>query len=454
MMEGTLLQAAQIMRGVLHGLDGHFSGLSTDTRTVRSGELFFALQGPNFDGRQFVPVAADKNAAAAVVNTKTGSAIAQIVVDDSRLALGRLAADWRRRMPATVVGITGSNGKTTLKELVTSCLSMSASTLATEGNLNNDIGVPTMLSRIAGSHRFAVIEMGANHVGEIAYLAGITAADIVAITNAGPAHLEGFGSIEGVARAKGEILENVVRPAIAVLNADDKYFDYWRSRVTDTDVITFGLGENAMVRASDISPSDFGSRFVLHLKGESTPVTLRLAGRHNVVNACAAAAIASGLGLSLAMIRQGLEAVQPVSGRLQPIKTPAGYVIYNDSYNANPQSVIAAANFLAGQGGDTCLVLGDMGELGARSPELHAAVGNAAKQLGIKRLFATGVLSQHTVGAFGEGGQWFSSVAELVDELRNVLTPECRVLVKGSRSARMERVVDALHPPAAATGAH
>ncbi len=454
MTEGTLSQAARIMQGSLHGRDGHFSGISTDTRTIRAGELFFALQGPNFDGNQFVGVAADKNAAAAVVNARTASAITQIVVKDSRFALGQLAADWRRRMPVTVVGITGSNGKTTLKELVTSCLSQSGSTLATQGNLNNDIGVPTILSRISASHRFAVIEMGANHAGEIAYLAGITAADVVAITNAGPAHLEGFGSIEGVARAKGEILDNPVRPAIAVLNADDKYFEYWLSRVTDTQVITFGLGESAMVRASEVRPSDFGSQFVLHLKGVSVPVTLRLAGRHNVVNACAAAAIASGLGLSAAVIGKGLEAVQPVNGRLQPLTTQAGYVIYNDSYNANPQSVIAAANFLAGQEGDTWLVLGDMGELGARAPELHASVGKAAKQLGIKRLFATGALSQHTVAAFGEGGQWFSSVAELVDELRNLLTPACRVLVKGSRSARMERVVDALHPPATVKGAH
>lgn len=452
MMEGTLSQAARVMQGTLHGRDGRFSGISTDTRTIQSGELFFALQGPNFDGNQFTGVAADKQAAAAVVNARSGVAIAQIVVDDARLALGRLAADWRRRMPATIVGITGSNGKTTLKELVTSCLSQSASTLATRGNLNNDIGVPTMLSQLSTGHRYAVIEMGANHAGEIAYLAGIAAADVVAITNAGPAHLEGFGSIEGVARAKGEILDNPVRPAIAVLNADDKYFEYWASRVADTDVITFGLGDSAMVRASNIEATDFGSRFVLHVKGELIAVTLRLAGRHNVANACAAAAIANGLGLSAAMIQAGLEAVQPVSGRLQPITAAGGFVIYNDSYNANPQSVIAAANFLASQGGDTCLVLGDMGELGARSADLHTAVGHAAKELGIHRLFATGALSKHTVAAFGEGGQWFGSAAELVDELRKVLTPECRVLVKGSRSARMERVVDALHPQAAATG--
>lgn len=453
-MEGTLSQAALVMEGTLHGRDGRFGGISTDTRTLEAGALFFALQGPNFDANQFVGVAADKQAAAAVVNARNEAEIAQIVVDDTRLALGRLAADWRRRMPATVIGITGSNGKTTLKELVTSCLSRCASTLATRGNLNNDIGVPTMLSQLDPEHRYAVIEMGANHAGEIAYLAQITAADVVAITNAGPAHLEGFGSIEGVAKAKGEILDNPLRPAIAVLNADDKYFEYWRSRAADTEVITFGLGDSAMVRAGNIEATDFGSRFVLHVKGEAVPVTLRLAGRHNVVNACAAAAIASGLGLSAGIIQAGLEAVQPVSGRLQPVTTAAGYVLYNDSYNANPQSVIAAANFLASQGGDTCLVLGDMGELGARAAELHAAVGSAAKDLGIHRLFATGALSKHTVAAFGAGGHWYASAAELVDELRKILTPECRVLVKGSRSARMERVVDALHPGPAATGAH
>jgi UDP-N-acetylmuramoyl-tripeptide--D-alanyl-D-alanine ligase len=454
MMEGTLSQAAQIIQGNLRGPDGKFSGISTDTRTIRAGELFFALQGPNFDGNRFVGVAAEKRAAAAVINAQTDPAFVQIVVDDSRLALGRLAADWRKKMPVTVVGITGSNGKTTLKDLVTSCLSQFASTLATQGNLNNDIGVPTMLSRISPSHRFAVIEMGANHAGEIAYLADITCADVVAITNAGPAHLEGFGSIDGVAKAKGEILDNPRRPAIAVLNADDNYFDYWHSRVTDTEVVTFGLGANAMVRASAIEPRDCGSHFVLHLKGEEIPIALQLAGRHNVINACAAAAIAGGLGLTGAMIRQGLESVRPVSGRLQPVTTPAGYVIYNDSYNANPRSVMAAAEFLAEQGGDTCLVLGDMGELGPASQELHAAVGKAAKEFGVKRLLATGAQSRNTVAAFGDGGQWFDSVDELTDELRKVLTAESRVLIKGSRSARMERVVDALHPTAESAGAH
>ncbi|MDH4315171.1 MAG: UDP-N-acetylmuramoyl-tripeptide--D-alanyl-D-alanine ligase [Gammaproteobacteria bacterium] len=454
MMEGTLAVAAQIMQGELHGENCAFRGISTDSRTIRSGELFFALQGPNFDGNRFVSTAADKAAAGAVVNTKVDCGIAQLIVDDTKLALGRLAASWRRSMQVKVVGITGSNGKTTLKELVTSCLSQSASTLATQGNLNNDIGVPTMLSRLCSEHRFAVIEMGANHAGEIAYLSELTEADVVAITNAGPAHLEGFGSVEGVAKAKGEILDNPVRPSFAVLNADDSYFGYWLSRTSDVDVISFGIDSEAMVHATGVESGPDGSHFTLHIRDDSVIVALPLAGRHNVRNACAAAAIAMALDLPLSLIKKGLESVRPVSGRLQPIKTAAGYIIYNDSYNANPQSVIAAASFLADQGGDTILVLGDMGELGAESPALHADVGRAARQLGVRRLLATGPLSQNTVKEFGAGSQWFESIEELINVLQSLPAPGSRILVKGSRSARMERVVEALQASTATAGAH
>jgi UDP-N-acetylmuramoyl-tripeptide--D-alanyl-D-alanine ligase len=454
MIEGGLARAAQTMQGVLHGGDRAFSGISTDTRTIRAGELFFALQGPNFDGNRFVGIAREQNAAGAVVDRVTESAIAQIVVDNPRLALGRLAAEWRRSLPVTVIGITGSNGKTTLKELVTSCLSLSSRTLATEGNLNNDIGVPTMLARLSIEHRFAVIELGANHAGEIAYLATLANADVVAITNAGPAHLEGFGSVQGVAKAKGEILENAVRPAFAILNADDEFFDYWLSKTADIEVISFAIEADAMVRARSIESAGNVSRFRLDLGQESISVSLPLAGRHNVANACAAAAIAMALGLPAAVIQQGLESARPVGGRLQPIRTPAGYVIYNDSYNANPQSVIAAARFLAEQGGDTWLVLGDMGELGPDSAAMHGNIGREACQLGVRRLLATGTLSRHTVTAFGAGAQWFESVDSLIDALQQALTRDSRVLVKGSRASRMERVVDALHAPTAASGAH
>lgn len=444
MINGTLAHAAKIVRGTLRGADRDFHGISTDSRTVCTGELFFALQGPNFDGNQFASVAAGKNASGSVVSKTVESRGAQILVEDSRRALGQLAADWRRKMPATMVGITGSNGKTTLKELVTSCLSQVASTLATQGNLNNDIGVPTMLARLSAEHRYAVIEMGANHAGEIAWLAEITEADVVVITNAGPAHLEGFGSIQGVAKAKGEILETPRRPSAAILNADDEYFEYWSSKVTDIDVISFGLDSDATVRASDIEVTRAGSRFNLHIQNDVVTVNLPLAGRHNVGNACAAAAVATALELSPAMILRGLESAQPVSGRLQPMQSSAGYIVYNDSYNANPQSVMAAAKMLAGHGSDAWLVLGDMGELGVDAVALHSNVGRDAKDLGIRQLFATGELSKHTVSAFGDGARWFGSVEQLVVELQSALTPGSTVLVKGSRSAKMERVVQAL----------
>jgi UDP-N-acetylmuramoyl-tripeptide--D-alanyl-D-alanine ligase len=454
MIEGTLAEAAKTMRGALCGDDGRFLGVSTDTRTIRAGELFFALQGPNFDGNHFVGIATDRNAAAAVVNRAVESRISRIEVDDTRLALGRLASDWRRKMHARVVGITGSNGKTTLKELVTNCLSQTGRTLATQGNLNNDIGVPTMLSRLAPEHRFAVIEMGANHIGEIAYLAALAHPEVVVITNAGPAHLEGFGSIDTVARAKGEILENPIRPSFAVLNADDKYFSYWCGLVRDLEVLSFGVDSDADIRATKIVSSANGSSFTLKVRGESASIALPLAGRHNVANACAAAAAATALGLPVDLIKVGLESARPVSGRLQPIKAASGYIIYNDSYNANPQSVIAAADFLAGQGGDTWLVLGDMAELGADAAILHADVGRAAQQLGVAHFLATGTLAKHAVKAFGEGGLWFESVDALIGELRHVLTEESRVLVKGSRSARMERVVDALQGTVETAGVH
>ena len=282
------------MRGVLHGEDRDFAGISTDTRSLRDGELFFALQGPNFDGHDFVAVARRNGAAGAVVTQVTNDDIAQITVDDATAALGRFGAAWRDAHDITVVGITGSNGKTTLKELIASCLGRVAPTLATQGNLNNHIGVPLMLARINETHRFAVLEMGANHAGEIAYLTTLASPDVVVITNAGEAHLDGFGSREGSAHAKGEILQNERRPKAAVLNADDTYFDYWRSLVSDVRAVSFGFSDFADVRADAIAAGATGSEFTLHFGGKSTPVSLPLAGVHNVRNACAAAAACAG----------------------------------------------------------------------------------------------------------------------------------------------------------------
>ena len=271
----TLAIAADFMHGQLHGADHPFDGVSTDTRSLQEGELFVALQGPNFDGCDYVGQARDKGAAGAVVPALVDEELPQIAVEDSKHALGLLGAAWRQQLSPVVVGITGSNGKTTLKELTAACLATAAPTVATHGNLNNDIGMPLMLTRIEEHHRFAVLEMGANHAGEIAYLTALARPDIVAITNAGAAHLEGFGSLDGVARAKGEILCGETRPKVAVLNADDHYFDYWSALVEDTQLITFGIDGDADVRASNIEAEAGSSSFGLHMPGGEIDVVLR-----------------------------------------------------------------------------------------------------------------------------------------------------------------------------------
>ena len=444
-MNMTLVSAAQAMNGVLQGSDSLFDGVSTDTRTLRSGELFFALQGPNFDGEKFVKQAREKGAAAAVVATTVENDISQIEVDDTRLALGRLGAAWRQQQSARVIGITGSNGKTTLKELTAACLSQVASTLATEGNFNNDIGMPLMLLKIDAAHEYAVLELGANHAGEIAYLASLAQPNIVVITNAAAAHLEGFGSIEGVAQAKGEILCGDVRPDFAILNADDEFFDTWSSLARDVNVLSFGLDETADVRAEKIETESDRTRFVLIVPEGAIAVNLPLVGIHNVRNACAAAAIATALGMSAEKIATALESVSPIVGRLQALEGINGVTLYDDTYNANPLSVTAAAEFVANLPGEGWLVLGDMGELGSDEQSLHEDVGSVARSVGVDRLFAIGELSRNTVSAFGENASWHESVESLVAAISNEIADETaadiNICIKGSRFMRMERVV-------------
>ncbi len=443
----TLSSAADCMNGVLRGNDHGFAGVSTDTRTLRDGELFFALQGPNFNGCDYLTTAKANGAAGAVVPAFMDEEISQIKVDDTRKALGRFGAMWRQQHDVTVIGITGTNGKTTLKELIRACLSQQAPTLATQGNLNNDIGMPMMLARIEDQHRFAVFEMGANHAGEIAYLAALASPDVVVITNAAAAHLEGFGSVDGVAHAKGEILQNARRPGAAVLNADDQYFEYWASLVEDVDAVSFGLSASADVYADEIVTDIEQSTFHLHLPTADVTVCLPLAGIHNVRNACAAAAVAHTLGIDAQQIKTAFESVSPVAGRLQPLGAVSGATLFDDSYNANPLSVIAAAEFLSRLSGESWLVLGDMMELGDNAAALHREVGQTARACGVDRLFALGDLSRNTVEGFGEHASWYGSIDALVDELSDTLSDSVNVLVKGSRSMRMERVVDALRDP-------
>lgn len=444
-----LATAADSMQGKLHGADHPFNGVSTDTRTLRRGELFIALQGPNFDGCDYVSQARDKGAAGAVVPTLVDADISQIAVDDSKRALGDLGAAWRRQLSPIVVGVTGSNGKTTLKELTAACLATTAPTLATHGNLNNDIGMPLMLTRIEERHRFAVLEMGANHAGEIAYLTALAKPDIVVITNAAEAHLEGFGSLDGVARAKGEILCGESRPKVAILNADDHYFGYWSTLVEDTQLITFGIDADADVRAHNIETEAGRSSFDLHLPVGDIDINLPLSGRHNVRNACAAAAIAVAVGIDVADIKSALESVQPVEGRLRRLAGTGGATIYDDSYNANPLSVVAAAEFLASLPGNNLLVLGDMGELGDDAARLHAETGSQVRAAGISRLLATGDLSRNTVEGFGDGASWHADIDELAARVESELDADTNVLVKGSRFMQMERVVAALLDPQA-----
>ena len=442
-MIDSLTDAAECMSGALHGEDLPFHGISTDTRTIGDGQLFFALQGPNFDGHEYVGKAKANGAVGAVVSRLVEDDIAQITVDDTKLALGRFGAAWRKSKKVRVVGITGSNGKTTLKELVAACLSSSAPTLATAGNLNNDIGMPLMLARIEDEHEYAVLEMGANHAGEIAYLASLANPDVVVITNAGAAHLEGFGSIEGVAHAKGEILEGSDRPDVAILNADDDYYEYWAPLVEDIDSLSFGYAASADVRADDIESSATGSCFRLHLPDAAVTVSLPLPGEHNVRNACAAAAVAFALGMNGEQIRLALQSAVPVNGRLQPLAGINGCTLFDDSYNANPLSAVAAAEFLSSLDGTSWLVLADMKELGDDAKELHREVGASARASGIDRLFALGDLSRYCAEGFGEGAHWYPNIEALLNAVSEA-DDSVNVLVKGSRSMRMERVVDAL----------
>ena len=443
MIEGSLTSVAETLGGRLAGSDARYRGVSIDTRTLADGQLFFALRGPNFDGARFLPQAVERGAAGAVVAAAEDAPLAQIIVDDPRRALGQLGRAWRESLPVTVIGVTGSNGKTTVKELLASCLSPTAATLATDGNLNNDLGVPLMLARLSAAHRYAVLEMGANHAGEIAYLVSLARPSIVLLNNAGPAHLEGFGSLDGVARAKGEILRGEPRPATAILNADDRYFELWCGYAADIEVLSFGLGENADVRVTGLVEDGEGSRFRLRLPDAEIDVRLPLAGAHNAVNAAAAAAAAHAAGLDAAQIEAGLCSVRPVGGRLEPLAGARGVQLYDDSYNANPASVAAAARYLAARPGRAFFVLGDMGELGPEAADLHASVGSEIRAAGGERLFAGGELSRHAAEAFGDGASWYASVDELIASLENELGAGVNVLVKGSRSMRMERVVEA-----------
>lgn len=451
MSMGTLSGVAADVGGRLEGPDRTFDSVSTDTRTIGPGQLFFALRGERFDAGEFVADAADKGAAGAVVERIAKIDLSQVEVGDSRLALGALARKWRQHFDIPVIGITGSNGKTTVRALTAAIMREALKDFgddvvhATRGNLNNDIGMPLTLLGLRDHHQAAVIEMGANHPGEIAVLADIAAVNVAVITNAARAHLEGFGTIEEVARTKGELLDSLGASDTAVLNRDDLFFEQWSEQIGDARLQSFGLDPEADFRAEDIDLVDQDGQpafeFRLVAPAGETRVVLPLAGRHNVANALAAAAAAVSAGASLEHIRAGLAASDNVPGRLRAFRSRKGAMIYDDSYNANPDSVTAAIAFLEGLDGEPWLVLGDMGELGPDAASLHRGMGELARDAGIRGLFCVGELSREAATGFGNGARWFETLEELEEALQAELHPGRNVLIKGSRFMGLDRIV-------------
>ena len=452
-MKMQLNACAKAVNGQLVGDDVLITSVSIDTRAIVPGQLYIAIKGQNFDGNQFVDQAQQSGAVAAIVERGVETPLPHITVDNTRLALAEIACAWRRSLSQgdnslSVVGITGSNGKTTVKEMVAAILAVNESVLYTQGNLNNDIGVPLTLLRLDESHRYAVIEMGANHAEEIRYTSQYAQADVVVITNAGAAHLEGFGSLDGVAKAKGEIIETLKADGIVIINKDDVYFRYWQSVAGKRTVSSFGLSANADVSAqkvrAGISQNHFLTTFELVTKQGVVEINLSLAGQHNVVNALAATAASLALGVDIKQIKQGLESLKPVTGRMQPLVGRIGNIIIDDTYNANSASLKAGLDVLSQLDGKPWLVLGAFGELGPQSAQIHEDMAEMIKLSGVERLFAVGADAKKMVEAFGLGADFYEDQEVLIAELKKQIKGDETILIKGSRARRMENVAAAL----------
>ena len=438
------------MNGALQGDNTSFAGVSTDSRKINRGELFIALRGDVFDGHGFIATAKERGAVAAVVDAAGAASLQEcglslLAVADTRLALGALAAAWRSRFSLPVIAVTGSNGKTTTKEMIASILKSAYgdAVLVTQGNFNNDIGLPLTLLNLDASHRAAIIEMGMNHPGEIAYLARIARPSVALVTNAQRAHLEGMGTIEMIATEKGSVFVELDPQGVAVFLADDQWAALWRKQCADRRIMNYSFEH----------PADVTGRYLTHglenqleisVGGEQIEVSLALPGAHNARNALGAATVAVAAGIPLLAVRDGLNTFEGIKGRLQRRPGLNGAVLLDDTYNANPDSVRAGIDVLAATVGKKVLVLGDMGEIGDMTGQFHDEVGGYAKSQGIDLLLALGESSALAVHNFGSGGQHFKKVESLIDALSSELTPETTVLIKGSRFMRMERVSDAV----------
>ncbi len=442
--------AAKAMNGTLNGDNATFVGVSTDSRKIGPGQLFIALRGDSFDGHDFVATAKERGAVAAVIDLAAPKSLQEIglpllVVEDTRLALGALAAVWRSRFSLPVIAVTGSNGKTTTKEMIASILhsAYGDAVLATQGNLNNDIGLPLTMLNLDASHRAAIIEMGMNHPGEIAYLAQIARPTVALVTNAQRAHLEGMGTIDMIASEKGSVFVELEAQGVAVFNADDQWADLWRKQCGGKRVMNYAFDRPAEVTGHYVAHG-LENRLEILVGGERGEVSLALPGAHNARNALGAATAALAAGIPLAAVCAGLTAFKGVKGRLQRRTGVLGAVVLDDTYNANPDSVRAGIDVLAATVGKKILVLGDMGEIGDMTGQFHDEVGGYAKSQGIDLLLAFGEHSALAAHNFGAGGQHFKKIESLIEALSSEMTPEATVLIKGSRFMRMERVSDAV----------
>jgi UDP-N-acetylmuramoyl-tripeptide--D-alanyl-D-alanine ligase len=440
-----LSEVAHILGAQFSGQDSKFTSINTDSRVLQVGELFIAIKGEHFNGHEFINQAKALGAVAAIVSEKVVTDLPTLLVSDTRLALGNLAAHLRSQKPIPLFAITGSCGKTTTKTMLASILSQRGSILANQGTFNNDIGVPVTLLQQKPEHEYAVIEMGANHFGEIAYLTNIARPNVASVINVGAVHLEGFGDLTGVSRAKGEIFQGLVPDGVAIINIDETYAEYFFSLVGNRRIITFGFKPTADIWGEAITLDEKGRpSFLLHVRGENCTVKLPTVGIHNVSNALAAAAMAYVAETDIETIKQGLEDMQPVAKRMIWRQGHNGIQIIDDSYNANPNATLAALEVLAKMPGEKIFVFGGMAELGQHAEQEHVRVGQLAREIGIQQLYATGAYSDLTVSSFGQGGCFFDNKMELIVAVRKQLRPAMTLLIKGSRSSRMEEVVMAL----------
>ncbi|MFI7782447.1 UDP-N-acetylmuramoyl-tripeptide--D-alanyl-D-alanine ligase [Citrobacter amalonaticus] len=446
MIRVTLSQLAGILGGELKGGDLSLDAVTTDTRKLTPGCLFVALKGERFDAHDFAEQAKEGGAGALLVSRPLAVDLPQVIVQDTRLAFGELAAWVRAQVPARVVALTGSSGKTSVKEMTAAILSQCGNTLYTAGNLNNDIGVPMTLLRLTQEYDYAVIELGANHQGEIAWTVSLTRPEAALVNNLAAAHLEGFGSLAGVAKAKGEIFTGLPENGIAIMNADNNDWLNWQNIIGDRKVWRFSPNAtNSDFTATNVHVTSHGTEFLLQTPGGSIDVLLPLPGRHNIANALAAAALSMAVGATLEAIKTGLANLKAVPGRLFPVQLAENQLLLDDSYNANVGSMTAAVQVLSEMPGYRVLIVGDMAELGAESKACHVQVGEAAKAAGIDCVLSSGKLSKAISDASGVG-EHFADKAALIARLQTLIAEQqiITILVKGSRSAAMEEVVRAL----------